>query len=288
MLQEARRLDPILIMTTSPALIVYPSQLLEQNDNEGEQRGVKNSASQSDSCHFIIKLWWQLRPKQKEGPRHKSGEAKKGIEWRENVKAGSFNRLQIASERKNSFILCLVVDTLRQHPIFVQPSVSGSHRSETNSQTHNSHNKRHNDSTVEPPKGKNHSEQPNELLLVKCADWNVPLCLAPNWLDSTLVHDSIQHLKLTEQQQWCDWGGNMRAAASSLNELTAKLASDKLTSRHGRLTGSSSPGGENCPGRVWVSLSNLSVTAKNWKRSCVLVLVRWPSVKLMIWSDEPV
>lgn len=31
-LQEARRLDPILIMTTSPALIVNRSQLLEQND----------------------------------------------------------------------------------------------------------------------------------------------------------------------------------------------------------------------------------------------------------------
>lgn len=32
MLQEAQRLDPTLIMTMSPALIVYWSQLLEQND----------------------------------------------------------------------------------------------------------------------------------------------------------------------------------------------------------------------------------------------------------------
>lgn len=61
-LQEARRLDPILIMTTSPALIVYRSQLLEQNDRVcGVGSGMggskyKNKASQPYACHLIIEL----------------------------------------------------------------------------------------------------------------------------------------------------------------------------------------------------------------------------------------
>lgn len=131
MLQEAQHLDPILIMMTSPALIVYRSQLLEPKETIRE-RGFKNRASQYDSCYLIIKLCRQLRLKEKGGWHMKAGR-QTGTEWRENVMAGSFNCLEIASPVEIIY-LSFVAETQRKHPVFVMSHVSGSLRSETNSQ----------------------------------------------------------------------------------------------------------------------------------------------------------